>query len=800
MEPISREREMKELESLFLQMLIQNGLWAWEYDIERRQIIKYPFLSQRDPYGYEEDIIANVPDSIIARGTIYKEDVPRYLELYRRIGNGENQVSIQVRAWVIEKQEYAWQQMTATVVRDSNGKPVRALCSSRDISESKQMERRFLEESRHWEEMSSALLATGRRNLTTGKWEKVTIHGMSISLPEEIEQSNDYRSRVGYFLFQVALSDEDAGKLTSEYLMHQYGEGVRSISFEYNARTMERGEPVRVKMDCRVLKRPETGDLIAFFYESDITQEFCIRSIMNSIVDYEYDLVGVLFAESKAIYSRGKERKTALPELKSNNYDEACQKFLGACGRAENVDEMIKTMQLECILKELEHSDTYSVEFSMCEPSGEIRRKEMRYSYISREEQLIAISRRDIQDIVNEEQAKKKQLEEALNLAERANSAKGEFLSRMSHEMRTPMNAIVGLVALAGQEVDNPQAIEEYLDKIKVSSRLLLNHINDVLDMAKIESGNMELHQENCCFSVLMDGIKSVITPLCEQKGIRFVEEGEERTEFILVDRLRFQQVFINLLSNAIKFTPDEGNIYFKYKGRCEGNTLWVEVEVADNGIGMSEEFQKQMFRPFTQEQRVGGQLVQGTGLGLAITKAIIDKMGGTIQVDSHLGAGTRFIIQVGFPLVEEAENVQQEETLCQQRMEENLRGKHVLLVEDHPMNQMIARRILQNNGLEVITVDNGEQAVEIFRRREADAFDAVLMDIRMPIMDGITATKLIREMPYDKARQIPIIAMTANAFEEDMQKTREAGMDCHLAKPIEPILLLRTLEERICG
>ena len=798
MEPMNQEWETKELESLFLQMLMQNGLWAWEYDIERSQIIKYPFLAKRDPYGYEENIIENVPDSIIERGTIYKEDVPRYLDLYRRIRNGENQVSIQARAWVVEKQEYAWQQMTATVIHDSTGKPMRALCSSRDISEGKRMERRFMEESRHWEEISSSMLATGRWNLTTGRWEKVTIHGMSISLPEEIEQSRDYRSRVGYFLFQVELSDEDAKKLTPEYLTHQYSQGVHNSSCEYNARTMERGEPVRVKMDCRVLKRPENGDLIAFFYESDITQEFCVRSIMNSIINYEYDLVGVIFAKANAIYSQGKEYTTALPELKSSNYNEACEAFMRSCGCDENIDDEIKVMQLEHILEELGQKNTYITEFSLCEPSGEVRRKEMRYSYISREEQLIAVSRRDVQDIVNEEQAKKKQLEEALNLAEQANNAKGEFLSRMSHEMRTPMNAIVGLIALAEQEVNNPQAIEEYLDKIKVSSRLLLNHINDVLDMAKIESGKMELHQESCCFSVLMDGIESVITPLCEQKGIRFVEEGEERTEFILVDRLRFQQVFINLLSNAIKFTPEEGNIYFKYRGRCEGKMLFVEAEVADNGVGMSEEFQKQMFRPFTQEQRAGGQVVQGTGLGLAITKAIIDKMGGTIRVDSHLGAGTRFIIEAGFPLTEEAENRQQEKASCRKRIEENLQGKHILLVEDHPINQMIARRILQNNGLEVITVDNGDQAVEIFRKREADAFDAVLMDIRMPVMDGITATKLIREMPYDKARQIPIIAMTANAFEEDIQNTRKAGMDHHLAKPIEPILLLKTLEASI--
>lgn len=797
MEEEKKNEEGTELESRFIQMLIQNGLWAWEFDMRTHEIIKYSFLKRKDPYGYAEEIIQNVPDSIIARGTIYKDDIPLYRQLYERIYKGENQVSVQVRAWTEERQEYVWNQLTFTVIHNANGEPVRALCSSRDISEVKQIEQHFMEENRYWDEISSSMIATGRRNLTTGRWEKVIIHGMGITLPEELQKTADYRARASYFLFQVGLSEEDNKKLMPEALMHQYAKGIRNTSVEYNARTMEKGEPICVRVDCRVLKRPQTGDLIAFYYESDITQEFCINSIMNSIINYEYDLVGVLFAASNSIYSKAKENKTSLPELKSNNFNEVSEKFLRQYACEENMDELVRSMQIPYILEKLQESDAFIEEFSVREPNGKIRRKEIRFSYISREEQMIAVSRRDIHDIVQAEKEKQEQLEQALNLAEQANNAKSEFLSRMSHEMRTPMNAIIGLVALAERETEKPEVLKDYLGKIQASGRLLMNLINDVLDMSKIESGKMELHFESCCFDVLIDGIQSVILPLCEQKKIRFVEEGQRRQDYILVDRLRLQQVLLNLLSNAVKFTPEGGDVCFKCRSRREEKELAVEFEVADNGIGMSKEFQKKMFFPFTQEEREGTLSVQGTGLGLAISKAIIDKMGGTIQVDSHLGAGTRFIIRIRFPLAEErnTEHIEQE---TRKRMEDALCGRQVLLVEDHPMNQLIARRILQNSGIKVVTADNGAAAVELFRSHEPGYFDLILMDIRMPVMDGITAAKVLRELPREDARTIPIIAMTANAFEEDVQKTREAGMNFHLAKPIEPTLLLKTLNEWI--
>lgn len=785
-----------EIEILFMRILEQNGMAAWAYDMERREIIKLGFSRGRDGMGDSEEGIVGSPQSIIDRGTVCPEDADAYLQIYEKIHGGEAEAEARVRLWDGEQREYVWNQVTATVVGEGGSR--HAIFTSRDITEARQIEQHFIEESRYWDEMASAMLSTGRRNLSTGEWEETTIHGIEVALPDEIRWAPEYRRRIGYFLYDVAMTDEDSEKLGAEHLKEQYEKGIHDITIEFNAKTMERGEPIRVKVDCRVLRRPETGELVAFYYESDITKEFCIQSNMSSVITYENELMGILFAGSNAVYSMGKKGRTSLPQLISNNYDKVCESYLREYAHEQDMAGLIEALQLRCILEKLEQGEFYTVEFDVHELSGEIRRKEMRYTYLNREEMLISFARRDIQDIVREEREKQERLEEALNLAERASSAKSEFLSRMSHEMRTPMNAIIGLVALAEGETDDPEAMRDYLEKINVSSHMLLNLINDVLDMAKIESGKLELRSEPCRFSELMDGIETVIRPLCEQKDIVFSAEGDPDQTTVLADRLRFQQVVINLLSNAAKFTPDGGRVTLKYSCKKGDSQLDAVVEVADNGAGMSEEFQEKMFQPFTQEQRDDVPSVQGTGLGLAISKTIIDKMGGTIRVESKIGQGTRFVIHVGFPIAAAAEKRGRDASKDEERIKGALAGRQILLVEDHPMNQLIARRILENNGMRVTTVGNGQEAVRLFATGQAARFDAVLMDLRMPVMDGITATERIRALPDDKARNVPIIAMTANAFEEDARRTRAAGMNCHLAKPIEPQKLLSTLADCI--
>lgn len=784
-----------ELEKRFIQTLMQNGLWVWDYDMRSREIIKYNYTEQRDPFGCPEKIITNVPQSIIERGIIYKEDVEKYLDLYRKIYAGEKQASVQVRGWNDERKEYVWQQLVFTTIYDLKGNPVRALCSSRDISMTKQMEQRFVEENRYREEMATSLLSTCRMNLTIGTVEELMLRGAKIQLSRQLETAADYRERMKHFFSRIEIPEEDNERLGPAYLIQQHTKGERIVSAEYTARSQVGRNLMRIHVDCKILRRPETEELIAFFYESDITQEFCLKNIMNSIIKYEYDLIGIIFASSNSIYSQARTRKTALPKLKSNNYNNIMEAFLRRYGCGGNVEELITSMQLKNVLKILENQETYTVEFTVREKDGRIRQKEVRYTYIDPQERLIAITRRDIEDIVQAEKAKQEQLEQALNFAEQANSAKSEFLTRMSHEMRTPMNAIVGLVALAEQEADISAEQLDYLEKIAVSGRHLMNLINDVLDMSKIESGELTLHPEKCCLMEMVEQVRTVIGPLCEQKKIRFTVKGEMGADYVMADQLRLGQVLINLLSNAVKFTPEGGNIDLLYEGSHRGMLLDTVFEVRDDGIGISEEFQERMFRPFTQEEREGMLAVQGTGLGLSITKAIVDRMGGSILVNSHPEEGTTFQIVVSFPWIEDNGN---DTTIPkgQQHVPENMKDKRILLVEDHPMNQLIAKRILQNNGIRVVTADNGAEGVGEFLRRREGYFDAILMDIRMPGMDGLTAAKTIRKTERADAISVPIIAMTANAFDEDVEKTKDAGMNAHLAKPVQPSVLLETLEQ----
>lgn len=783
----------RELERRFKQVLLQNGLWVWEYDMERREINKYNLANQQDPYGYRDKIIPNVPESIIERGTIYKDDIDTYLDLYRRIYQGEKRVSAKVRGWLSDKKEYSWQELTFTVVDGVDGKPVRAICSSRDISGEKQLEQRYLEENQYREEISSSMIATYRVNLTAGKLEEVMIHGTNVQFSSELEKTMDYRERASYFVSKNEISEEDNQKLAPDYLMKQYAQDKNFTSIEYNAKTKEEQNLIRIHVDCRVLKRPDTGELIAFFYESDVTKEYCMNHIMSSIIEQEYDVVGLIFASSNFVYLYAHKRDTAIPSVNNNHFDSICEKFLREYGYAEDMEELVQSMQLKCILEKLETESTYMIEFSILELDGTIRRKEIRFSYIDRKEGLISISRRDIEDIAQAEKRKQEQLERALNIAEQASSAKGEFLARMSHEIRTPMNAIIGLLSLAEQEAENTGAVRDYLEKIKNSSRHLLNLINDVLDMSKIESGELCLHSDLCKFSEFAQEVSGVIRPLCEQRNIRYIEEGELSDTKIVADKLRFNQVLLNLLSNAVKFTPEGGTIHFQYKNSIADRKLIADFEIKDNGIGISREFQKCMFDSFTQESRENQGGTQGTGLGLAISKAIIDKMNGSIEVKSSPGMGTCFWIHIIFPLAEE--NGEQETDQEQDRVRISLLGKRILLAEDHPMNQMIAKRILENNGMHVETAKNGLECVKLFKKRPAWYFDAVLMDIRMPVMDGITAAKTIRSVKREDAAEIPVIAMTANAFDEDVRATKDAGMNAHLAKPMEPALMLRTLE-----
>lgn len=394
------------------------------------------------------------------------------------------------------------------------------------------------------------------------------------------------------------------------------------------------------------------------------------------------------------------------------------------------------------------------------------------------------------QKLYFELRSKNKELQETLVKAEAATHAKTEFLSRMSHDIRTPMNAIIGLTHLAKDETDIT-VIREYLHNIESSSNFLLGLINDILDMSKIENGDLELKEEPFTKEEFETAILTVIKPLMDDKNIDFVLDMKAKPLCVRADHLRFNQIFFNLLSNASKFTPSGGKVEFITSDLPEKDgKVGIRFIVRDNGIGMSAEFIPHMYDAFSQERSKLTDNSNSTGLGLPIVKSLVDAMGGTISVKSELNVGTEFTIDLYFPLADPADVTATTETVHR----ENLKDAKILLVEDNEINIYVAQILLERVGCNITIANNGQEAVDTFNASEENYFDAILMDIRMPVMDGITATRVIRALDRKDAATIPIIAMTADAFEDQQKQTIAAGMSYHLSKPIDPSLLYHVL------
>ena len=386
---------------------------------------------------------------------------------------------------------------------------------------------------------------------------------------------------------------------------------------------------------------------------------------------------------------------------------------------------------------------------------------------------------------------------EALQSAERASKAKTDFLSNMSHDIRTPMNAIIGITTLMKNELHQPEKLAEHLDKLETSGQLLLGIINNILDMSRIESGKTTLNVEKMNLPQQVSQLDSIIRQQAGQRRQTFTVNTHLQHENVLADPNRLNQVLMNILSNAVKYTPKGGHIRLEMEElpRNEHFARYRFV-VQDDGIGMSEEFQKTLFDPFTREEKSGTNKVQGTGLGMAITKSIVDLMGGSISVESAPGRGTRFEVVLEFPIDTESDHAQKVQALPEEAEETSpLSGMKFLCAEDNAINAEILELLLESKGAHCKIYPNGQEIVDAFASVKPGEYDMILMDVQMPVMDGLEATRRIRNGENPLGRIIPILAMTANAFLEDMQKSKEAGMDEHLSKPVDIAALEQTVK-----
>ena len=385
---------------------------------------------------------------------------------------------------------------------------------------------------------------------------------------------------------------------------------------------------------------------------------------------------------------------------------------------------------------------------------------------------------------------------EALQSAERASKAKTDFLANMSHDIRTPMNAIIGITTLMKNELHQPEKLAEHLGKLESSGRLLLGIINDILDMSRIESGKTTLNVEPMHLPQQIDHLSTMIRAQANEKAQTFTVSTHLRHENLLADPTRLNQVLMNILSNAVKYTPRGGHIRFEVE-ELPRNEHYAKYQftVQDDGIGMSEAYQKTLFDPFTREEKSGTNKVQGTGLGMAITKNIVDLMGGSISVESATGKGTRFEVVLEFPIDTAADAVPKEQALPEEEAASPLSGMKFLCAEDNAINAEILELLLESNGASCTICSNGQEIVDAFANVKPGEYDMILMDVQMPVMDGLEAARRIRSSENPLGRIIPILAMTANAFLEDMQKSKEAGMDAHLSKPVDIAALEQTVK-----
>ena len=391
----------------------------------------------------------------------------------------------------------------------------------------------------------------------------------------------------------------------------------------------------------------------------------------------------------------------------------------------------------------------------------------------------------------------KAELLRAAKKAEAANEAKTEFLQRMSHDIRTPINGICGMIDVADHYAEDMKKQTECRAKIKEASHLLLELINEVLDMSKLESDEVILEEIPFNLNSISEEILGVIEQMAAEQNIRILWEEKEVTHWNLIGSpVHVKRTLMNILSNAVKYNKENGYVYISCREIPSEQTAMTTLEFVcrDTGIGMTEAFQKRIFEPFAQEHAGSRTKFAGTGLGMPITKKLVEKMGGTISFESKEGTGTTFVIRIPFRI----DTDRKDRTEAEEKTETSIQGLHVLLTEDNELNMEIAEFVLRNEGTVVTKAWNGQEAVDIFRKSSPGEFDVILMDIMMPVMNGYEAAKMIRSLDREDAKVIPIIAMTANAFIEDRMRAKEAGMDEHIAKPVDRKLLVKVINELV--
>lgn len=587
-----------------------------------------------------------------------------------------------------------------------------------------------------------------------------------------------------YACIKPELQETFQSTFSRQALLRSYAEGDKCVRLEH-VYHVSPFRTVWVETKVSMAENPQTKDIEAVLCVTDIQNEKMQRLAMQTIINRRYAFMVILEAQtgSYTVYFRG--NKEGQPYVSGMDYDRDCPRYIAHFVQEENAGCLAQEISREALLKTLPESDSEKTMMVRTKALGDTDAVlQFSFSYMDYENRIILFTATDISEAVKKDREQNDALKKALDEARQATIANSSFLSKMNHDMRTPLNGIIGMTELTLKKQDMPEAVRQSLTDIHSSGKFLLNLINTSLDMYKMEHNKMVLHKQVCDYNVVIRNILATVQPMAVCKKIQVgVRYKNTPVRAVIMDELRIQQIFMNLLSNAVKFTPEGGKVELIIQCLSyEKGVAHTKITVRDNGIGMSENFLPKLFTPFEQENNAYTSKNIGTGLGMPIVKQLVEAMGGRISAESRKGLGTTIDVYLDFEYVSEPQ-VHQEPVRTDESV---LQNKRVLLCEDYPLNVKVAVCMLKDKGMLVDCAENGVRAVEKFQASDCGYYDLILMDVRMPVMDGLQAADAIRCMDRPDAKNLPIIAMTANTHTSDIRKCKEVGMNDYIAKPLD--------------
>jgi PAS domain S-box-containing protein len=781
------EGEVLRSQEIYKAAVEETHLTAWEYDLESHAVKLADNVSTAKNLALR-GIPLNAKDVIkAAENVMDKPSAIALREMNKAIDEGAPKASCEVTFKRRDGNPAITDRINVTVIYDADKKPLKAIGIARDVSAEKRDEEKYQAAFHVLDDVHAFSLGSFRFNLTQN-------YCFDPQSPYEWIRSLSRKSTVDTFFGQLAntipdpaISKRIAEEFTSKALLKDFSAGKTKLTAEFPSRFKD-GVDHWCQGYIFLFLNPRSGDVEGLAYAVSIDERKKTENVISHLTSKKFDYIGIIHLRDKTIEFINKIPLIRYGSIAPSPY-EAWRTYIKANFIVpQERPSYDKGTELDVIEEELKAHGDYAFTWHQ-HSDGALTHKQNIYSWLDEKNGDVLILRSDITRTYEEEQRQLRLLQDALKSAEEANESKSEFLSRISHDIRTPISIIKSMTAFALQDLDNEEKLREDLKNIDSSNTFLLSLINDVLDISKIESGKIELYPEPYLFKDYLTNIVQMGQSLCSNKGLHFVLEKSGAVAMIKIDHIRLNQITLNLLSNAVKYTPIGGTVTFGARSEKDPRKkgyLLCHLEFKDTGIGMSEEFQKKMFEPFTQEYDNPNRpkANTGTGLGLTIVKRLVDLLGGTITVKSERGKGTAIGVNFSAPEVSGGAVSEQETTNLSALPP--LQGK-VLLCEDNQVNQAIAKRILTSFGLDVDIASNGVEGVDAFKASKPGDYLAILMDIQMPFMNGYEATMKIRSLRRADAKKIPIIAMTADAFKAALEKSKAAGMSDYLTKPLDP-------------